>query len=109
MPVPRAKSICLKSGCTSPTVRDGRCEVHQVRRAWDRVSPRNASRPSDWASRRSRALARDRFTCQRCGARQHLEVDHLIPVSRGGSWEADNLWTLCRDCHRHKTHSDRQL
>ncbi|MGW2539328.1 HNH endonuclease [Kitasatospora sp. NPDC001574] len=107
MTVPRAKTICLTSGCTSVTVRDGRCDDHQVRRSWDRTSARNAARPSDWGSRRARILARDRFRCQLCGARERLEVDHLVPVARGGSWEPDNLWTLCRDCHRRKTCSDR--
>ncbi|MFF1908633.1 HNH endonuclease [Kitasatospora sp. NPDC058218] len=106
MPVPRAKSVCLRDGCTSLTVRDGRCGDHQLRRSWDRVSPRNATRPSDWASRRSKVLARDRFRCQRCGARERLEVDHFVPVARGGSWEPDNLWTLCRPCHQVKTYNE---
>lgn len=105
--MPRAASICLVSGCTSPTARDGRCGDHQLRRSWDRVSARNASRPADWSSRRVRVLTRDRWRCQRCGARSELEVDHLVPVAQGGSWEPENLWTLCRGCHRMKTYRDR--
>ncbi|MFJ9771807.1 HNH endonuclease [Kitasatospora sp. NPDC101157] len=105
--MPRAASICLVTGCTSRTTRDGRCLDHQLRRSWDRPSARNLDRPSDWSSRRARTLARDRFRCQRCGAREALEVDHLIPVSRGGSWKLENLWVLCRSCHRSKTHGDR--
>ncbi|MER6912249.1 HNH endonuclease [Streptomyces sp. NPDC000594] len=55
-------------------------------------------------------LARDRFTCQRCGSRRELEVDHVVPAAKGGSWELSNLWTLCRTCHRRKTHyEDRGL
>ncbi|MEV3860723.1 HNH endonuclease [Streptomyces sp. NPDC050095] len=88
----------------APTVRDGRCSDHQLRRSWGRTSARNLSRPSDWPRRRARVLARDRFTCQRCGAHENLEVDHIVPVSRGGSWELSNLWVLCRPCHRTKTH-----
>ncbi|GGW89389.1 hypothetical protein GCM10010341_07730 [Streptomyces noursei] len=49
-------------------------------------------------------LARDRFACQSCGSRTELEVDHIVSVSRGGSWELDNLWVLCRTCHRKKTY-----
>ncbi|MFD0384467.1 HNH endonuclease [Streptomyces stramineus] len=49
-------------------------------------------------------LARDRFTCQRCGSRNDLEVDHLIPVAKGGTWDVANLWVLCHDCHWRKTH-----
>ncbi|MFJ8699451.1 HNH endonuclease [Streptomyces ardesiacus] len=102
--MPRAKSICIQAGCLTPTVRDGRCGEHQLRKSWNRTSARNASRPSDWPKRRTRVLARDRFTCQRCGAREHLEVDHIVPVARGGSWELENLWVLCRSCHRRKTY-----
>ncbi|MFE9455970.1 HNH endonuclease [Streptomyces californicus] len=54
-------------------------------------------------------LARDRFQCRACGGRTDLEIDHIVPVSRGGSWDPDNLWTLCRPCHRAKTYgADRQ-
>ncbi|MFJ2187817.1 HNH endonuclease [Kitasatospora sp. NPDC087861] len=71
------------------------------------MSPRNAGRPGDWSSRRVRVLTRDRWRCQRCGARSELEVDHLVPVAQGGSWEPENLWTLCKACHRMKTYRDR--
>ncbi|GAA0406297.1 hypothetical protein GCM10010357_29090 [Streptomyces luteireticuli] len=92
------------AGCTSPTVRDGRCEKHAPpKRTW-KPSARNLTRPGDFHRRRALVLARDRFTCQRCGARRELEVDHLVPVARGGTWELSNLWVLCRDCHRRKTY-----
>ncbi|MFD4608290.1 HNH endonuclease [Streptomyces sp. NPDC058440] len=104
--MPRAKSICLHKGCLSTTVRDGRCNEHQIRKSWNRTSARNASRPSDWSKRRARVLARDRFICQRCSSRERLEVDHIVPVARGGSWELTNLWVLCRSCHRLKTYNE---
>lgn len=103
--MPRAASICLRHGCTSKTTRDGRCAAHQLpRRSWDRTSPRNGSRPADAASLRSRALARDGFACQACGSRSDLEVDHTVPISRGGTWELANLLTLCKPCHKRKTY-----
>ncbi|WP_326827418.1 HNH endonuclease [Streptomyces sp. NBC_01751] len=104
--MPRAKSICLYKGCLTPTVQDGRCGEHQLRKSWNRTSARNASRPRDWSKRRARTLVRDRFTCQQCGARKELEVDHIVPVARGGSWEPDNLWVLCKPCHKRKTYSE---
>ncbi|MFF8629672.1 HNH endonuclease [Streptomyces werraensis] len=106
--MPRAKSICLQTGCLKTTERDGRCGEHQLRKSWNRTSARNSARPKDWAKRRTRTLARDRYTCQKCGAREELEVDHIVPVSRAGSWELDNLWVLCRPCHRRKTYNERQ-
>ncbi|MFE5009756.1 HNH endonuclease [Streptomyces sp. NPDC056696] len=104
--MPRAKSICLNAGCLVPSVRDGRCLDHQTRKSWNRTSARNASRPRDWSKRRSRILVRDRFTCQQCGSHKELEVDHIVPVARGGSWEPDNLWALCKTCHKRKTYSE---
>jgi hypothetical protein len=56
-------------------------------------------------------LARDQWTCCSCGrsARQDgvlLEVDHILPRSRGGSNAMDNLQTLCRKCNQGKSNRD---
>jgi hypothetical protein len=51
-------------------------------------------------------LERDGYKCQLCGKtgkETQLEVDHKIPVSRGGKDSLDNLWTLCFDCNRGKS------
>lgn len=51
---------------------------------------------------------RDNFTCKQCGAsieqEPHLllEIDHIIPVSKGGLTTEDNLQTLCWRCNRSK-------
>lgn len=44
----------------------------------------------------------DDFTCQKCGSRRDLTVDHIIPVSKGGSTDRVNLQTLCRSCNSKK-------
>lgn len=52
-----------------------------------------------------RAMKRDRFTCTYCGvtgAEAELEIDHIIPVSRGGSHHISNLTTACRSCNQKK-------
>jgi len=48
--------------------------------------------------------ARDRYTCQYCGQRfpHNLEVDHIIPRSRGGTTVPSNLVVSCRDCNQKK-------
>ncbi len=54
---------------------------------------------------RYKILRRDRNTCQACGARApdvEVEVDHKIPVSKGGTDDEKNLVTKCKDCNRGK-------
>lgn len=53
---------------------------------------------------RWRILNRADFCCEKCGRRgRALEVDHVIPLSEGGTSDPDNLQALCRDCHLAKT------
>jgi hypothetical protein len=48
-------------------------------------------------------LKRDRYECRICHkAGGELEVDHVVPVSRGGSDLLENLQTLCKRCNRGK-------
>lgn len=52
---------------------------------------------------------RDNFTCCNCGNSTHiepnllLEIDHIIPVSKGGETKEENLQTLCWKCNRSKS------
>jgi len=52
---------------------------------------------------------RDNHTCQLCSVsieqQEHLllEVDHIVPVSKGGLSVEDNLQTLCWRCNRAKS------
>ena len=56
---------------------------------------------------RYNVLRRDRFRCQICGTTAkdgaELEIDHIIPVSKGGKTVMDNLQTLCKRCNRGKS------
>lgn len=52
---------------------------------------------------------RDNYTCCNCGNSIYaepnllLEIDHIIPVSKGGCTEEKNLQTLCWKCNRSKS------
>lgn len=57
---------------------------------------------SQWYSLRWKIFDRDAFTCQYCGRRAPdviLHVDHIIPVSDGGTDNEDNLITSCSACN----------
>lgn len=69
-------------------------------RAWKRIRDR---------------YARQHPLCERCLAHGRLrkveEVHHIIPVSMGGTHNADNLMSLCQSCHTkiHMEIGDRQI
>lgn len=55
---------------------------------------------------RFEVFKRDNFTCQYCGAKAPdaiLEVDHITPVSKGGTNNILNLITACKGCNSGKT------
>jgi hypothetical protein len=45
---------------------------------------------------------RDKGQCVRCGSRERLEFDHIIPISAGGSSTERNIQLLCESCNRSK-------
>lgn len=59
-------------------------------------------------SLREKIKSRDNYTCQKCTISVFdennllLEIDHIVPLSRGGLTTEDNLQTLCWRCNRSK-------
>lgn len=65
-----------------------------------------AQRKSIKKSVKFEVLKRDSFTCQYCGKSAPtvvLEIDHILPVCKGGDNEILNLVTSCYDCNRGKS------
>jgi hypothetical protein len=66
--------------------------------AWKRVGIK--------PKQRVQVLVRDGYTCQMCGVSRNdgaiLEIDHIHPVSKGGTNDLSNLQVLCRDCNAGK-------
>jgi len=79
-------------------ISSGFCEWCDEDDAWE----------NPWASRsisaelRSQILSRDGNKCVFCEAEETLEIDHIIPVSKGGDSNPRNLQVLCRSCNRKK-------
>jgi hypothetical protein len=46
---------------------------------------------------------RDEGKCVRCGNKEKLEFDHIIPVNKGGSNTERNIQLLCENCNRTKS------
>jgi 5-methylcytosine-specific restriction endonuclease McrA len=67
-----------------------------------RVS-RGARRRRVWTDDERRLiLERDGWACVWCGSTDELQIDHVVPFSRGGACSADNAVVLCGPCNRRK-------
>ena len=62
----------------------------------------SSSRPSIPEQVRIEVWRRDGGKCVKCGSRENLEYDHIIPISKGGSNTARNIELLCEKCNRSK-------
>lgn len=78
---------CL--GCGQLIRHGSRCHECAIPRPFNTAS---------WRETRRSVLARDGYRCARCGAYAD-HVDHVHPVSRGGSSAEANLEALCEHCN----------
>lgn len=88
-------------------------EENDIKKAINEAKKINASNSAAQKERaimsdslRFQIFKRDNYTCQICGKRAQdgveLEVDHIIPISKGGKTIPSNLQTLCKQCNRGK-------
>lgn len=64
----------------------------------------HAVRPGtgSWRALRQAVFERDGFACVYCGCLDDLACDHVVPRSRGGLNDMENLVTACRPCNSSK-------
>ncbi len=48
-------------------------------------------------------LSRFNGRCAKCGSDENIEMDHVIPLARGGTHSPDNIQPLCALCNRRKS------
>lgn len=51
---------------------------------------------------RREVLRRDGHTCQYCGSKRQLTLDHVVPRSQGGAHTWNNVVTACAPCNSRK-------
>ena len=49
-----------------------------------------------------RVMQAHNYRCAYCGTKDDIEMDHIIPLARGGTNTADNIQPLCGPCNRSK-------
>lgn len=65
----------------------------------------NYERPRIPEKVRIEVWRRDSGKCARCGSREKLEYDHIVPISKGGSNTVRNIELLCEKHNRSKSNN----
>lgn len=76
---------------------------YKDREIWDAICRVERGKVSN--KMRFSIYARDGYRCCKCGASEkytNLEIDHIIPIAKGGKSTYDNLQTLCHRCNIEK-------
>jgi 5-methylcytosine-specific restriction protein A len=96
------KRPCTHPGCPELVV-SGRCEKHKLQ-SYEHQRGSSAQRGygARWQRLREIILSRDNYICAECG-RMATDVDHILPKSKGGTDDPDNLQSLCHEYHSRKT------
>lgn len=82
---------------------DGDTVTNRHIQRWSREKRRQDGRQSMPAALRAMVIERDGFRCVYCGQEDGpFEVDHVVPVSKGGGDHPENLCCACRACNRSK-------
>jgi 5-methylcytosine-specific restriction protein A len=108
------RTRCLE--CRGWATHRGRCAEHH--RAYESTRSRvSHAKRREAIARGNNAAAKLRAavnragqaTCARCGfafLASAIDIDHVLPLARGGEDTPGNVQALCRPCHKAKTRTD---
>lgn len=110
----RPQRPCRAPGCRElHRNANGYCDEHaHLAKVWTKPTgqPGRGGRP--WRRLREQILARDGYLCQ-CEDCQRRplplvahEVDHIKPISQGGTDDPSNLRAINRGCHKAKSQAE---
>ena len=68
----------------------------------DPYKQRRGLSKGQWRRLREAIFERDGRKCSYCGATEDLAVDHVVPLSRGGTNDPGNLTPACKPCNSSK-------
>ena len=71
--------------------------------SWHKYQARKAGNGGSFTAQEWRDLKKKYgYKCLCCGEKKKLAADHVIPVSKGGTSNIDNIQPLCRSCNSSK-------
>ena len=95
---PKRRKATLHKYDTSPKGKI--TNLLNVHKRLDRISENggNGLTPKEWEDIKKE----HDYKCYYCGEKKELEIEHKIPVSRGGKFERENIVPSCKLCNRKK-------
>lgn len=99
----------LAQEMTSSQIEEGQrrteSETERLQQSASKRNSESTARQPIPAAVRREIWRRDEGKCARCGSRERLEYDHIVPLAKGGSNTARNIELLCESCNRSKSDS----
>ncbi|WJJ93429.1 HNH endonuclease [Neopusillimonas aromaticivorans] len=112
----RPQRPCRATGCRAlHRNAHGYCDAHaHLVKVWTKTPEQSGRGGRPWRRLRDQILERDGYLCQCEGCQRRAlplvahEVDHIKPISQGGTDDPGNLRAINRDCHRAKSQAEAQ-
>jgi DNA-binding CsgD family transcriptional regulator len=70
----------------------------QKRRAKEKGAPGRGITPQEWED----ILIKYNYECLKCGSKEKVQMDHIVPISKGGAHDISNVQPLCKKCNVQK-------
>jgi len=80
-----------------------------IKQLREKILDKNSERKEFTLDERQALFKRDRQCCRACNEKiTEFEIDHIRPLSNGGTNDFNNLQILCKSCHRKKCEAENE-